>query len=124
MLKSKVFSRVLVFIIIACIAITAVAELVNHYEKYSSTAKSSLLNKLNNDDPIAMEYYISNFINDNIYLFDGDLTLRLMAEQHNIEVEALEKLYKASDCSTLQKFYNEYLEDNVEVISFTLYAMK
>ena len=100
------------FCIIICSVLVTMTtyEFINHYEKYDTIAKNQLMLALNNNDAEAILYYKENYTNDNVYLYNGDLSFDLFADNNdftNLEKCLAYEVYKNSGLS-LQKFANKY----------------
>lgn len=105
----KIVSRVF-FIAIAILIIIFVADMFKHYEKYDSVARYQLMLDLERGDTEAIEYYKDNYISDDLYLFDGDISFDMFAEKYNIiDKDTVYQDYKNSGLS-LNDYVKEYKE--------------
>ena len=105
----RMISRVF-FIAIAILIIIFVADMFKHYEKYDSVARYQLMLDLERGDTEAIEYYKDNYISDDLYLFDGDISFNMFAEKYNIiDKDSVYQDYKESGLS-LHQFAKEYKE--------------
>lgn len=82
-------------------------------EVYDSMSRNVLKLKLNDRDPEAIEYYKDNFIARNDYIFNGPLTITLMAQQYGLNVEAMLHQYEYGDYESAQIFFETYVRDLV-----------
>ena len=81
-----------------------------HYEKYDSVARYQLMLDLERGDEEAEEYYKDNYISDDLYLFDGDISFNMFAEKYNIiDKDSVYQDYKESGLS-LNDYVKEYKE--------------
>jgi len=55
-------------------------------------------------DPIRLDF------NKDEYLFNGSVTIHMMAEKYGLDGKELYKIYEASDCETAQEFFEEYVQ--------------
>lgn len=100
----------LFFLVIAIIIIVFVVDMFKHYEKYDSVARYQLMLGLERGDEEAKEYYQDNYISDDIYLFDGDISFNMFADKYNItDKDSVYQKYKNSGLS-LHQFVKEYKE--------------
>lgn len=105
----RIVSRVF-FIAIAILIIIFVVDMFKHYEKYDSVARYQLMLDLERGDEEAEEYYYDNYISDDVYLFDGDISFNMFAEKYNIiDKDSVYQDYKDSGL-TLNQFVKEYKE--------------
>lgn len=105
----RMISRVF-FIAIAILIIIFVADMFKHYEKYDSVARYQLMLDLERGDTEAIEYYKDNYISDDLYLFDGDISFNMFAEKYNIiNKDSVYQDYKNSGLS-LNDYVKEYKE--------------
>lgn len=105
----RIISRIF-FIVIAILIIIFVVDMFKHYEKYDSVARYQLMLDLEKGDEEAEEYYKDNYIKDDLYLFDGDISFNMFAEKYNIiDKDSVYQDYKNSGL-TLNQFVREYKE--------------
>lgn len=105
----NIISRIF-FIVIAILIIIFIADMFKHYEKYDSVAKHQLMLDLERGDEEAEEYYYDNYVKDDLYLFDGDISFNMFAEKYNIiDRDTVYQDYKESGLS-LHQFVKEYKE--------------
>jgi len=110
--RRKMIRRVINVIIAIVIFIgffTLVNDMVTDFETYSSTAKSHLRIELNEGKQEAIDRYWY-YINKDEYLFNGSVTIHMMAEKYGLDGKELYKIYEASDCETAQEFFEEYVQ--------------
>ena len=106
--RRRFVSIVLLVIVIAIVSMS----IVSMAHRYPDTVtKYHLMLELENGNEETMEYYKTTYIDEHIYLFNGDITLRLMAEQFNIDTDTLKTFYKSTGVESLQKLYDKYLDD-------------
>lgn len=107
--KNRIIGN-LFFIVVAIIIVIFVVDMFRHYEKYDSVARYQLMLDLERGDEKAREYYIDNYISDDIYLFDGDISFNMFADKYNItDKDSVYQEYKNSGLS-LNQFVKEYKE--------------
>lgn len=109
-MKIKKKMENLLLVLIVFIMVLFISDIYKHYEKYDTVARYHLMLDLEKGDKEALEYYKDNYINEDIYLYDGNISFKLFAEKYNLseeEKETIYKEYKASDLS-LNKFVKEY----------------
>lgn len=105
----RIVSRIF-FIAIAILIIIFVVDMFKHYEKYDSVARYQLMLDLEKGDEEAEEYYKNNYISDDVYLFDGDISFNMFAEKYNIiDKDSVYQDYKESGLS-LNDYVKEYKE--------------
>lgn len=100
----------IISIIIVIIMVAVLADVFKHYERYDTVAKYHLMLDLEKGDSEALEYYKDNYISDDIYLFDGDISFNLFAEKYSIKAEEKDRVkqdYKNSGLS-LNEYVREY----------------
>ena len=100
----------IISIIIVIIMVAVFADVFKHYERYDTVAKYHLMLDLEKGDSEALEYYKDNYISDDIYLFDGDISFNLFAEKYSIKAEEKDRVkqdYKNSGLS-LNEYVREY----------------
>lgn len=100
----------LFFLAISIIIIMFAADMLRHYEKYDSVARYQLMLDLERGDEEARKYYQDNYISDDIYLFDGDISFNMFANKYGItDKDSVYQEYKNSGLS-LHQFVREYKE--------------
>lgn len=105
----RIISRMF-FIVIAILIIIFIVDMFKHYEKYDSVARYQLMLDLERGDEEAEEYYYDNYVKDDLYLFDGDISFNMFAEKYNIiDKDTVYQEYKNSGL-TLNQFVKEYKE--------------
>lgn len=105
----RIISRMF-FIVIAILIIIFVVDMFKHYEKYDSVARYQLMLDLEKGDEEAEEYYYNNYVKDDLYLFDGDISFNMFAEKYNIiDKDTVYQDYKESGLS-LNDYVKEYKE--------------
>ena len=107
--RSRIIGN-LFFLVITIILVIFVVDMFRHYEKYDSVARYQLMLDLERGDEKAKEYYQDNYINDDLYLFDGDISFDMFADKYNIiDKDNVYQEYKNSGL-TLNQFVKEYKE--------------
>lgn len=105
----KIVKRLL-FIVEVIIMVVFIADMFKHYERYDSVARYRLMLDLEKGNKEAEEYYQDNYIKDDLYLFDGDISFNMFAEKYNISnKDAVYQDYKDSGLS-LNEYVKEYKE--------------
>lgn len=105
----RIISRMF-FIVIAILIIIFIVDMFKHYEKYDSVARYQLMLDLEKGDEEAEEYYYNNYVKDDLYLFDGDISFNMFADKYNItDKDNVYQEYKNSGL-TLNQFVKEYKE--------------
>lgn len=105
----RIISRIF-FIAITILIIIFIIDMFKHYEKYDSVARYQLMLDLEQGDTEAIEYYKDNYIKDDLYLFDGDISFDMFAEKYNIiDKDTVYQDYKESGLS-LNNYVKEYKE--------------
>lgn len=105
----RIISRMF-FIVIAILIIIFVVDMFKHYEKYDSVARYQLMLDLEKGDEEAEEYYYNNYVKDDLYLFDGDISFNMFVEKYNIiDKDTIYQDYKESGLS-LNDYVKEYKE--------------
>lgn len=99
------FTAIVIVTIINTIAVMYTAIASTPVEMFDSISLNNLRGELNNGDKEAIEYYKENFIARNNYVFDGPLTIRLMAEQYGLDYAEVMQQYKNGDYESAQEFY-------------------
>lgn len=100
----------LFFLVITIIIIMFVVDVFRHYEKYDSVARYQLMLDLERGDEEARKYYQDNYIKDDLYLFDGDISFNMFANKYGItDRNKIYQEYKNSGL-TLNQFVKEYKE--------------
>lgn len=100
----------LFFLVITIIIVIFASDVFRHYEKYDSVARYQLMLDLERGDEKAKEYYQDNYISDDIYLFDGDISFNMFADKYGItDKDSVYQEYKNSGL-TLNQFVKEYKE--------------
>lgn len=100
----------LFFLVITIIIVIFVVDMFQHYEKYDSVARYQLMLDLERGDEKAREYYQDNYINDDLYLFDGDISFDMFADKYGIaDKDSVYQQYKNSGL-TLNQFVKKYKE--------------
>ena len=91
-------------VVFACNAVNAICN--TPVELFDTVARNQLREQLNNRDEEAITYYTEYFIDRNNYLFNGPLTIELMAEKYGYDFSDLHLRYVCSSYDTVQEFYN------------------
>jgi len=119
--QSRMIRRRINAIISIILAIAAVFAIVggiytiaSNSEMYDTVARKSFKNDLNNGDEEAIERYKNEYIENDKYLFNGPLTIKLMAEKYDLDSNELYEIYVDSDYDTAQDFYKHYVKDLVK----------
>lgn len=100
----------IIYVVIVVFVFVFVMDIITHFEKYSTTARYHLMLDLNAGDKTALEYYKKNYTDNDIYLYNGNISFSLFAENNNIsnnEYDILYNEYKNSGL-TLQQFADNY----------------
>lgn len=84
-----------------------------NWERFDSVARKQLMLDINKGDKEAIAFYRDNYINRDIYLFDGNFTLEMMANRHGLDVEALKESYEESGYTHIQDFFDNEIEDQL-----------
>ena len=101
----KLVSFLLSLIIILTL-IAGVCEVWNKPEKYSSMYRYQLMNDLERGSESATEYYYKNYILSHDYLFNGEITFRLVCERESITQK---------DCDS---FYSQFVKSDLSLGKF------
>ena len=109
--------KLIMFAVVACLIVTAVIYTINHWECVSEGSRYSFMLSLDSGNEEALEHYQKDYIDQHIYLFNGDLTLRMMAEQHNVDYELFKAFYESTELENLQQFYDEYIKGNEDIVT-------
>ena len=112
---SKFGKNVIIAGIIAVVIISSYSflkDVFTHPEKYSTQDRYQFEMKLERGDEAAIADYKKYYIEDNIYLYNNDLTLRLLAEQYGIKYSVVRKAYDAMDTDSIQEFHDDYIQDD------------
>jgi len=108
----------IISIILAIAAVFAIVggiyTIASNSEMYDTVARKSFKNDLNNGDEEAIERYKNEYIENDKYLFNGPLTIKLMAEKYDLDSNELYEIYVDSDYDTAQDFYKHYVKDLVK----------
>lgn len=102
---------ILSIMLIICFAIGCI-HIITDIEKFSSISQYHLLLDLNDGDQEAIDRY-QYYIDKDDYLFDGPLTIHMMAEKYGLDGDVLYETYLNSEYESAQKFYNEYVKNIV-----------
>ena len=86
------------------------ANFVKYPEEYSTISRTSLLNRINDGNQEAIEYYITHYIDRDVYLYNGPLTLRLCAERHSFDFDTIYNDFNDSDIESFQLYFNTVLK--------------
>lgn len=116
--KERREDRVIAFIVVSVIVLASCVlmyNVANYPEKYITTDRNVLLMQLNNGDEDAIEYYYSTYIKRDVYLFDGPLTIELMAKKNGLDYSNLYDRYKQSGYDNAQKFFDRYVNELVAI---------
>ena len=117
---NKIRTKVMEIAIIAVavvLVLSVVRDYFRHAEKYDTIAKYQFELRLEEGDKEEIKRYKEYYINDDIYLFDNELTLKLLADKYNVKYDLLKTAYKASEADSIQEFHDEYVKDS-ELFSF------
>ena len=96
---------------------------ITHLEYFSSIAAHDLMISIEQGDEGALEYYKSRYTDHGVYLFDGNVSLGLMADKLNVTSEFLGNLYRASEAKNLQAFYCDYVKGSEETIALMAHSV-
>ena len=103
--------------LVLVVAIVAIVATFTHFTKnwecYDSVARKQLMLDINKGDKEAIAFYRDNYINRDIYLFDGNFTLEMMANRHGLDVETLKESYEESGYTHIQDFFDNEIEDQL-----------
>ena len=98
---------VAVIMIIGCIF----GHFTKNWECYNSVARKQLQMDVNKGDEDAIKFYRDNYIHRDIYLFDGPMTIELMANRHSMDADYLQTAFDESGYEHIQDWYDEVLKD-------------
>ena len=122
--KRMAVKRAIAKLIAICIGIaiagTVVVDITNHIEYFDETSRYNMLLELNSNNQLAIDHYKKHYINDHIYLFNGDLTLKFMADQYSVSFDTLKLFYETSGVESLQEFHDTYLEDSEDLLQLSI----
>ena len=103
----KFFEKVFfVFVFVFCLYLCY--DIFFHIEKYSSTMRYSLLLDINKGDKEALKYYKETYTDNNIYLYNGEISFGLFYE--NIKDETKE---------TYNQVYAKYINSDLSLQDFS-----
>jgi len=102
------------FALAVIIGTTGIAyHLARNWECYDSVARKQLQNDINNGDKEAITFYRDNYINRDIYLFDGYHTIAMLAARHGLDVEATQEAFDNSGYTHIQDWFDNELKDQL-----------
>ena len=90
--------------------VCSVSDVIQHPERYNTHTRNDLREDLDAGDVEAIEYYKSEYIADDVYLYSGPITFKLMCEKYGLDFDTIYELYKDTDMSA-QQFYNRIVKD-------------
>jgi len=113
-----IVTNIVIFIAVIAAGSLLMLHIDDNIEVYSSTRNYQFMMDLNNGDREAIERYESHYIARDKYLFNGPLTIELMAEKYNIDFEELYEIYEESGYESAQKFFKDYVQNRAECQEF------
>ena len=113
----KLVRSIIALVIIPLILGIFGAQAISRVEKYSTQAKYQFMQDLESGNEEAMALYKRDYIDKNEYLYNGDITLKLMAEKFNIDFEVLKSFYNTTSLESLQELHDKYLVD-INIVKF------
>ena len=84
----------------------------------STQAKYAFMKDLNARESDAIELYRTEYIAYDDYIFDGPLTIELMAEKYNLNSKELWSVYQASGIDSAQEFYSKYVIPKITTLEY------
>lgn len=113
--KSTILARNLVFLAIISWMVFWVADVVRYPEEYSEHRRYDLLVEIESGNAKALEYYENFYTSRDVYLFDGPVTLELMAEKYGYTPEWLEYQMTAGGYESAQELFDGYVREDRDV---------
>ena len=116
-MKMKTLRRIiLIVVVVTLVSFTwsFINNLVNYPEKVMTTKKYHLMIALNDGDKDAEIYYMTKYILNDDYLYDGPVTLKLVAQKYNLDEEELNKLWEDGDYKSMDKFVKKVVKPMVK----------
>ena len=111
--------QLLTYVLVAGIVIGGIwgsINIVKYPELYITTAKKDLMIQLEEGNDLAIEYYVTQYIENDKYIFDGPITAALMAQRYGIDTAKLSEMYEESGYETLQEFYENVIKPEINPI--------
>lgn len=84
----------------------------NNFEVYSNTARYQLMNGVERGDAEDIARF-NDYIEKDVYLFNGPITIKAMADKYNLDAEQLSNEFEESGYDELQTFFNKVIKDRV-----------
>ena len=116
-MKMKTLRRIILIVVIVILVSftwSFINNLVNYPEKVMTTKKYHLMIALNDGDKDAEIYYMTKYILNDDYLYDGPVTLKLVAQKYNLNEEELTKLWEDGDYKSMDKFVKKVVKPMVK----------
>jgi len=113
-----IVTGIVIFIAIIIAGTLLIQHVDNNIEMYSSVSRYHFMQDLNNNDSEAIERYKNHYIANDKYLFDGPLTIGLMAQKYGIDSNELYNIYVESGYESAQEFFEDYVQNRAECQEF------
>lgn len=116
-MKMKTLRRIILIVVVVTLVSFAgsfINNLVNYPEKVMTTKKYHLMIALNDGDKDAEIYYMTKYILNDDYLYDGPVTLKLVAQKYNLNEEELTELWEDGDYKSMDKFVKKVVKPMVK----------
>lgn len=108
------FRNIIITIIVILISMMSVGTIIYDIgrfpEKYSTSDKYQLMMSLNKGDTDALYYYEDRYIANDIYLYDGPLTVKLCCEKYGYDFDTVYEDFDKSDYDSFQKYFDRELK--------------
>lgn len=107
---------IMVVIVVVCIALfyNFLNVCFNYPEKIMTTKKYHLMIALNNGEKDAEIYYMNKYILNDDYLYDGPVTLKLVAQKYNLNEGELTELWDNGDYKSMKQFVKKVVKPMVK----------
>lgn len=109
LLKVSIVLMVAITIIVMGLA---VAKTMKYPETISAHSIHDFMIELESGNEERLEDYRDRYIENDYYLFNGDITFRLMCEKYDLDIEMMKYMYEKSEYESIQSFFNNVIKGN------------
>ena len=88
---------------------SAISVINNNLERFSVHDRKALLYALEAGQPDAVEKF-NDYIARDIYLFDGPMTMKAMADKYDMDIDVLKTGFEKSGYKNLQQYFDNIIK--------------
>lgn len=111
-MKNNRLIRAIVGLGILVLMVYSIVDFTRFPLAYDSVGRYHLMNDLNDGNPVAIKVYYDQYVAHGRYLFNGEVTFRLVCRRHDVDNDACSYLYSQFSLSdlTVKQFESKFMK--------------